>query len=178
MSSAMPSRPRTLRPCSPGCSKPAACGAPALRSLAAEREQEGDVALEHVGKEAAMPWETDASAAHGSSRVTTEGNVPLEGHILDWIDEKIHALDDFGDTNWRQRTVVEIAAPSRSAGVVPPCDDGQEWLLRLVFLVQETFKQGSGRAPGHKPLNEMEGLQVTATSSVCGSRRTRDRGPR
>jgi excinuclease ABC subunit A len=131
--------------------------------FAAERAKEGDVALEQVGKEAAMPWETDGHRWHTIDRVTTEGKpARWEGSILDWIDEKVHALGTFGDTNWKQRTVVEIAPPSRSQGWFLHAMTGQEWLLRLVFRVgKNAFKQGElVQRLGIKPLNETEGLQV------------------
>ena len=55
--------------------------------------------LETVGKDAAMPWEADGRRWHTIERVTTEGKpCRWEGHILDWIDERVHELGAFGDT--------------------------------------------------------------------------------
>src|SRR5205814_2429737 len=84
---------------------------------AAEAAREDDLALEAVGKDARMPWETDGRRWHTIDRVTTKG-APCrwEGEILNWLDERIHALGDFGETNWNHRTQIEIAAPTKSHG--------------------------------------------------------------
>ena len=85
--------------------------------FAAEAKKDGDVALEHVGKDAAMPWETDGVTWHTKTRLS-HGGKPCrwEGDILTWIDERIHELGDFPDTSWKQPTVVEIAGKQKSLG--------------------------------------------------------------
>jgi excinuclease ABC subunit A len=130
---------------------------------AAETPQEGDVELEAVGKQAAMPWEADGRRWHTVERVTNEGKpCRWEGHILDWIDERVHELGEFSDTDWNQRSVVEIAAPVRSQGWFLHAMTGQEWLLRLVFRVEKNrFKDADlVRRLGIRPLNETPGLEV------------------
>jgi excinuclease ABC subunit A len=130
---------------------------------AAEAAREGDVALEAVGRDAQMPWQTDGRRWHTHDRITTEGKpCRWEGSILDWIDERICELGDFGDTNWNDRTKVEIAGPSKSQGWFLHALTGMEWLLRLVFRVgRNTFKQADlVRRLGIKPLNETPGLEV------------------
>lgn len=130
---------------------------------AAEKAKKGDVALEDVGKDAAMPWQIDGHRWHTVDRVTTDG-APChwEGSILDWLDEKVHALGSFGETDWNERHVVEIAAPTRSQGWFLHAMTCQGWLLRLVFRVgKNAFKQQElVQRLGIRPLNEMEGLQV------------------
>ena len=59
------------------------------------RPRPGDVSLEAVGKDAAMPWETDGRRWHTVERVTSDGKpCRWEGDILDWLDEQIHELGD------------------------------------------------------------------------------------
>jgi excinuclease ABC subunit A len=116
-----------------------------------------------VGKDAAMPWETDGRRWHTVERVTTEGKAcRWEGAILDWVDEQVHELGDFGPTQWDQRSVVEVAAPNKSQGWFLHAMTGEEWLLRLVFRVGKNAFRGQDlpRRLGIKPLNETEGLEV------------------
>ena len=136
---------------------------PKYDPYAAERQGEGDVALEDVGKDAAMPWQADGRHWHTVERITSEGKpCRWEGAILDWLDDEIHKLGDFADTNWKHRSTVEIAAPVRTQGWFLHAMTGQEWLVRLVFRVgRNTFKQGElVQRLGIKPLNETPGLEV------------------
>ncbi len=130
---------------------------------AAETPRAGDMELEAVGKDAAMPWETDGRRWHTVERVTNEGKpCRWEGHILDWLDERIHELGEFSDTDWSQRSIVEIAAPVRTQGWFLHAMTSQEWLLRLVFRVEKNrFKDADlVRRLGIRPLNETPGLEV------------------
>jgi excinuclease ABC subunit A len=141
---------------------------PRYDSAAAEAAREGDVALEAVGRDARMPWEVDGRRWHTVERVTGKG-LPCrwEGQILDWIDERVHELGDFGDTNWNHRSVVEIAPRGQRGVSTPRCwfchaHTGLERFVRLVFHVgRNTFKQAqlAGRL-GIRPLNELAGLEV------------------
>ncbi len=130
---------------------------------AVEEPRDGDMELEAVGKDAAMPWEADGRRWHTVERVTNEGKpCRWEGHILDWIDERVHELGEFSDTDWSQRSVVEIAAPVRTQGWFLHAMTGMEWLLRLVFRVEKNrFKDADlVRRLGIRPLNETPGLEV------------------
>jgi excinuclease ABC subunit A len=130
---------------------------------AAETPRAGDVDLEEVGKDAAMPWQTDGRRWHTVERITTKGKpCRWDGHMLDWIDERVHELGAFGDTVWNQRSIVEIAAPIRTQGWFLHAMTGEEWLLRLVFRVEKNrFKDADLiRRLGIRPLNETPGLEV------------------
>jgi excinuclease ABC subunit A len=130
---------------------------------AAEAAREGDLALEAVGRDAQMPWEADGRRWHTVERVSHKG-APCrwEGSILDWIDERIHELGSFSDTNWNHRSVVEIAAPSKSHGWFFHAHTGLERYVRLVFRVgRNTFKEADLNARlGIRRLNELDGLNV------------------
>ncbi|HLN31490.1 MAG TPA: hypothetical protein VK395_27360 [Gemmataceae bacterium] len=125
--------------------------------------REGDLDLEKVGKDAQMPWEADGRRWHTSERVTTKGTAcRWEGEIVNWIDERVHEAGQFSDTNWNHRSVVEIAAPSKSQGWFLHVMTGMEWLVRLVFRVsRNAFKQADlVQRLGIRPLNETPGLEV------------------
>jgi len=129
----------------------------------AEMPRPGDMELEEIGKDAAMPWETDGRRWHTVERVTNEGKpCRWEGRILDWLDERIHELGEFSATDWSQRSVVEIAAPVRTQGWFLHAMTGQEWLLRLVFRVEKNRFQDADlvRRLGIRPLNETPGLEI------------------
>jgi len=130
---------------------------------AAEAAKEGDVPLEVVGRDAKMPWETDGKRWHTSERVSHKGSpCRWDGRILEWLDERIHGLGNFGDTNWNERTVVEIAAPTKSQGWFFHGHSALERMVRLVFRVgKNTFKEAELRDRlGIRPLNEIAGLDV------------------
>ncbi len=136
---------------------------PRFDPQAAERAREGDLALEAVGQDARMPWETDGRRWHGVNRVTSTG-APCrwEGQIVDWIDQRVHEPGAFSDTNWNHRTIVEIAAVQKSQGWFLHLHTGMEWLVRLVFRVgRNSFKEEDlVRRLGIRPLDETPGLQV------------------
>jgi excinuclease ABC subunit A len=136
---------------------------PRYNAQAAEAPREGDKPLEAVGQDAHMPWETDGKRWHTRDRITTEGKAcRWEGQILEWIDERVHELGPFAATNWNHRSVVEIAAPSRSLGWFVHLMTGMEWLVRLVFRVgRNTFKEADlVQRLGIRPLDETPGLEV------------------
>jgi excinuclease ABC subunit A len=131
--------------------------------FAGQQKRAGDLELEEVGKDAAMPWEVDGQRWHTVERVSHDGSpARWEGRILTWLDERIHELGDFADTNWNERTVVEIAAPRKGQGWFLHAMTAQGWLVRLVFRVSKNaFKSGDLVARlGIRPLNETPGLQV------------------
>jgi excinuclease ABC subunit A len=130
---------------------------------AVEKGQEGDLDLEQVGHDAAMPWETDGRLWHTVDRVTGKGKAcRWEGEILNWVEGRVHEAGSFSDTNWNHRTIVEIAAPNKSQGWFLHAMTGQEWLLRLVFRVgRNAFKQADlVRGLGIRPLNETPGVEL------------------
>lgn len=130
---------------------------------AAEKALAGDVALEKVGKDAAMPWETDGVRWHTRDRLS-HGGKPCrwEGDILLKVDAMIHELGTFAPTSWKQPTVVEIAGETKSQGWFFHAQTGMEWLVRLVFRVaKNTFKQVAlDQQLAIPTLNETAGLEV------------------
>ena len=130
---------------------------------AALAEKAGDIALEKVGKDAQLPWQLDGRRWHCVDRLTMKGTpCRWDGEVLSWVEERIRQLGAFSDTDWSERTVVEIAAAKKSQGWFFHAHTGMEWLIRLVFRVaKNTFKQDTlARQLGLKPLDEMNELPV------------------
>ena len=100
--------------------------------------------------------------AHGETRQRRGQPVHWEGRILDWIEERIHEVGAFGDTNWNHRTVVEIPAQTKSRGWFFHGHTGMERYLRLVFRVaRNAFRQDDlSQKLGLRPLNEFKDLNV------------------
>jgi excinuclease ABC subunit A len=130
---------------------------------AAAAPQAGDVALETVGKDTKLPWETDGKRWHTGGRISHNGKpVRWEGSIVSFVDDLVHAVGDFGPTDWNQQNVVEIAARTKSQGWFLHTMTGMDWLVRLVFRVaKNAFKPADlVQRLGIKPLNETPGLEV------------------
>jgi excinuclease ABC subunit A len=136
---------------------------PRYDPVAAEARRTDDVELEAVGKNAAMPWQTNGQHWHTVDRLTSEGKpCRWEGEILNWVDTLVHENGEFGDTIWNQRSVVEIPAKTKSQGWFMHAMTSMEWLLRLVFRVgRNTFTASDlVQRMGIKPLNDTPGLEV------------------
>jgi excinuclease ABC subunit A len=130
---------------------------------AAEMIRATEAAVEPVGADAQMPWQTDGRRWHTAQRLSHDDKpCRWEGHILPWLDEQIHRLGDFGDTNWNDRSVVEIAGPQKSQGWFLHALTGMEWVVRLVFRVgRNAFKSEElNRRLGIPPLDDTPGVQA------------------
>jgi excinuclease ABC subunit A len=139
---------------------------------ALEAECDGDVELDQVGRDAKLPWEVDGERWHTTDRVTGNGKAPKwEGAILPWLEAEIRKLGEFGPTNWKHRTIVEIPAPVKSQGWFLHAMTGQQWFLRLVFRVsRNTFKladlirrlgiPSTGQTPGLETYGDFPRIQV------------------
>jgi excinuclease ABC subunit A len=132
-------------------------------NFAAEREREGDLEIAEVGREAQMPWQANGRRWHTKDRVGRKGQAcRWDGAILDRIVDKIHDLGAFGDTNWNDRSVVEICSERKADGWFFHALTGDEWLLKLKFRVAKgSFKRDQLVLElGLKPLNELPDLPV------------------
>ncbi len=127
------------------------------------KPKEGDVELEKVGKDSAMPWQADGRTWHTRDRLS-HGAKPCrwEGEILNWIDEKIHALGDFSETNWKNPSIVEISATKKSLGWFFHAHSNVEWFVRLVFRVaKNSFKEDTlNRKLGIPSWDETPGVEI------------------
>jgi excinuclease ABC subunit A len=130
---------------------------------APEKVAAGDLAVEAVGQDAKMPWETDGRRWHTRDRLSHGGTTcRWEGEILNWIEKEIHKRGMFSATDWNDRSVIEIAAPKKSQGWFFHGMSGMEWLCRLVFRVaKNTFRATDlVRRLGIPTLNNTPGVQA------------------
>ncbi len=130
---------------------------------AEESKKRGDVDIAEVGKDSRMPWEVDGRRWHVTDRVGRKGQpCRWDGQILERIVDRIAASGNFGETNWNARTIVEIAAPTKTDGWFMHAITGEEWLLKLKFRVaKNTFKREELVAELKLiPLNDLPDLPV------------------
>jgi excinuclease ABC subunit A len=108
-----------------------------------DRWKKGDLDIEDIGANAQMPWETDGRQWHVESRVGRNGEaVRWEGKILSEIVDRIQSRDGFADTNWNDRSVVEITGLKKSQGWFFHAITGDSWFLKIKFRARpRTFKQ-------------------------------------
>src|SRR5204863_109165 len=94
----------------------------------------------------------------GNTVIVVEHNLDV---ILLWVEEQMRRHGAFADTNWKQPTIVEIAAPVKTQGWFFHAHTGMEWLVRLVFRVaKNTFRQGDlDRQLGIPTLDDTPGLE-------------------
>ena len=112
-----------------------------------QAKRDGDVALEAVGKDAAMPWETDGRRWHTVERVTTEGK-PCRWEGADpRLDRRAKS------TSWATSATPtgtsaassRSPAPNKSQGWFLHAMTGQEW-LRAAGLPRRPQHLQAGRA--------------------------------
>ena len=96
-----------------------------------------------VGQGVKMPWEEDGRRWHTVDRVGRKGEpCKWEGEALAAVIDRIYELGEFSETDWSQRTVVEIAAEKKSDGWFFHAITGEPWLVKLKFRVaSRTFKR-------------------------------------
>jgi excinuclease ABC subunit A len=130
---------------------------------AAEERRKGDLDISQVGREAKMPWEVDGRRWHTVEAVDRRGKpVRWEGKVLAEVVDRIHALGKFSDTNWNERSVVEIAAEKKSDGWFFHAITGESWILKLKFrTAKSTFNRDKLIADlALQPYNELPDLPV------------------
>jgi len=128
-----------------------------------DQRQEGDQDISEVGSDVAMPWEVDGRRWHTVDRVGRRGEpCKWDGRILAKVVDRIQELGDFDETNWNQRSVVEITGRRKSDGWFFHAITGEQWLLKLKFRVaRRTFKREDLQARlDLAPLDEMHDLPV------------------
>ena len=128
-----------------------------------EQEKQGDLDITEVGKTVKMPWEADGRKWHTESRVGRTGEpCKWDGRILAEVVDKIHELGTFSETDWSERSVVEIAAEKKADGWFFHAITGETWLLKMKFRVYKgTFKREALQERIQlKTLNELADLPI------------------
>ena len=125
---------------------------------ALEKKRAGDLDIQEVGRNAKMPWQVDGRNWHTRDRVGRNGEpCKWDGRILAEVVDRIHELGQFSDTDWGERSVVEIAAKKKSNGWFLHAITGETWLLKLKFRVYRgTFQRDAlAAALELKTLNQL-----------------------
>ncbi len=128
-----------------------------------DQQKDGDQDIADVGRDVAMPWEVDGRRWHTVDRVGRRGEpCQWDGRILTKVVDRIQELGDFNETNWSQRSVVEITGERKSDGWFFHAITGEPWLVKLKFRVaRRTFKREDLQARLNLPtLDEMHDLPV------------------
>ncbi len=132
-------------------------------SEAEEVSRSDDLEIEEVGREIRMPWEVDGHGWHTRDRVARDGrDCKWDGNILDAIEKRIHKLGEFAETNWNNRSIVEITGEKKSDGWFFHAITGERWLLKLKFrTAKKTFDREKLVADlGLKPLNDVDDIEA------------------
>jgi excinuclease ABC subunit A len=126
-------------------------------------KREGDLEIAEVGRDARMPWEADGRKWHTQDRVGRQGEAcRWDGRILARVVDRIHEVGEFSETNWNDRSVVEISAIKKSDGWFFHAITGEAWLIKLKFRVYRgTFKRDDlVERIKLKTLNELSELPI------------------
>ncbi|HVT28067.1 MAG TPA: excinuclease ABC subunit UvrA, partial [Lacipirellulaceae bacterium] len=132
-----------------------------LESAAAPHED--DLDIEDVGGDTRMPWEVDGRQWHTKDRVARDGrDCRWDGRILDAIERRIQKSGAFAETNWNNRSIVEITAAKKSDGWFFHAITGERWLVKLKFrTAKKTFEREKLVADlGLKPLNDIDEIEA------------------
>jgi excinuclease ABC subunit A len=130
---------------------------------AEEKKRESDLDINQVGQTQKMPWEADGRKWHTQDRVGRTGEpCRWDGRILERVVDRIQERGEFSETNWSERTVVEISAEKKSDGWFFHAITGETWLLKLKFRVYRgTFKRDDLQQRIElKTLNELADLPI------------------
>ncbi len=136
---------------------------PVYHASAAEPKAGQPKVAASLQTDTAMPWETNGRRWHTEMRVSHKGQrCRWEGQVLETVEQQIHELGKFADTNWRHPTTVEITGPLKTQGWFFHAHTGMEWLARLVFRVaKNTFKQEElDSGLGIPTLDDTEGIEI------------------
>ncbi len=132
----------------------------------AEARRPGDLDIQDIGREAPMPWQTDGRRWHTQDRVGRNGKpCRWDGRILAKVVDYIQQSDLFSETDWSQRTVVEIRGARKSQGWFFHAITGEEWLLKMKFRTARNTFRGEElvRQLDLKPLNDVPELPLYGT---------------
>jgi excinuclease ABC subunit A len=125
--------------------------------------REDDVEIDDVGRDTRMPWEVDGRRWHTKDRTARDGrDTKWDGRILDAIERHIQKSSDFAETNWNNRTIVEITGMKKVDGWFFHAITGERWLVKLKFrTAKKTFERDKLVADlGLKPLNDIDEIEA------------------
>jgi len=131
-----------------------------------DEPQKGDLKIEQVGENTQMPWEMNGRRWHTRGRVGRKGQTcKWDGKILEELVDKIQETKLFAETNWNNRSVVEISSKQKSLGWFLHAITSEEWLLKLKFrTAKNTFRRELlTQRLNLPPLNDMPDIPLYGT---------------
>lgn len=113
-----------------------------------------------------MPWELNGRIWHTKERLS-RGGLPCrwDGQILTDIVDRIQETDCFSETDWNNRSLVEICGEKKSYGWFFHALTNEEWLLRLKFRTAKNMfrRDHLVQRLNLRPLNEMDDIPLYGT---------------
>lgn len=96
-----------------------------------------------IAKDAKVPWDVDGQQWHLVDRVDRNGEpVKWEGEVLKRVIDHLESTGEFGETNWNNRSVVEIPAKKAVIGWFFHAITAETWTLKMKFRVRRnTFRR-------------------------------------
>ncbi|MDR1383506.1 MAG: ATP-binding cassette domain-containing protein [Planctomycetaceae bacterium] len=102
-----------------------------------------DSLIEMLGENVQMPWEANGRKWHTQTLISRTGkSCKWNGRVLAEVVDKIQESDIFAETDWNNRTIVEVRAKQKSLGWFFHAITAEEWLLKLKFrTAKSTFRR-------------------------------------
>ena len=127
-------------------------------------ELDDDLDIAEVGAETKPPWEVDGRRWHCVERTARNGSpCRWDGRILaETVDRIQQRAELFSETDWQNRTIVEIRAAKKADGWFFHAITGEEWLLKMKFRTARNAFQAYELVSrlDLKPLNDMPELPL------------------
>ncbi|MBQ8286240.1 MAG: ATP-binding cassette domain-containing protein [Thermoguttaceae bacterium] len=128
---------------------------------------ESEEVAEELGSESvATPWETDGRRWHCETRTSRVGTpCRWSGKALAAVVDRLEESPFLAETDWNNRTIVEIRAEKKTLGWFFHALTSEEWLLKLKFRTAlDTFDQATlVRELDLKPLNDVDEIPLYGT---------------
>ncbi|MBQ2849253.1 MAG: ATP-binding cassette domain-containing protein, partial [Thermoguttaceae bacterium] len=128
---------------------------------------ESEEVAEELGSESvATPWETDGRRWHCETRTSRVGTpCRWSGKALAAVVDRLEESPLLAETDWNNRTIVEIRAEKKTLGWFFHALTSEEWLLKLKFRTAlDTFDQATLiRELDLKPLNDVDEIPLYGT---------------
>jgi excinuclease ABC subunit A len=137
------------------------------------KKQLGDIDIDEVGKTVKMPWEADGRKWHTKDRVGRKGEpCKWDGKILERVVDRIHEIGAFAETNWGERSVVEITANGRADTWFFHAITGEAWMLKMKFRLPKSSFRVDALEKGLElqTLNELDEIPMYSNDSRIKSK--------
>jgi excinuclease ABC subunit A len=137
------------------------------------KKQEGDLELEHIGRDTLLPWQADGRRWHTRDSVDRKGEpIRWDRELLIKIADAIEAEGGFSPINWENRSIVEASGPVKSKGWFMHAITAETWLLKLKIRVpRRAFTKNQLESVATMPtLNQMEEIEQYGNESRVRAR--------